>query len=77
MKINHIILKGILFVFLINLVISCDRKEIDTDSLQVTNDTFRKELATTFSMDARFASLYALQYAKVIDPNNENVINIK
>ncbi|SEL16613.1 hypothetical protein SAMN04487910_1912 [Aquimarina amphilecti] len=69
MKMNHNILKGILCVLFASFILSCNKEEIESSALQFNTSKEAEEVTSMFSMDARIASLYALQYAKAIDPD--------
>ncbi|WP_299432001.1 hypothetical protein [uncultured Aquimarina sp.] len=68
MKINHLILKGILFVLFTSFILSCNKEEMASDSLDSITNKKTEEIVSMYNVDARFASLYALQYAKAINP---------
>ena len=70
MKINHLILKGILCLLFTNLILSCHKEgieEMESNSLNPISSKAGAKEESMFSMDARIASLYALQYAKAIN----------
>ncbi|TPN83381.1 hypothetical protein [Aquimarina algicola] len=70
MKSNQLIFKGILFVLFSVSIISCNKEitEEETFNSSDQKNELVDELESTFDMDARIATLYALKYARVIDP---------